>query len=742
MSTAHRFWKLCLVATATSLFACNPEVSPGEPQTARQAVVSGDLCEPASPLPPVNCMPGHNCSHGACPVWSRLADQPCNGACGDVQRICDTFAAPGWKATPLLPQNSVFSPSRAYCRVMQQPTSPAGSTAAASTLPPRVGALASDCMAVHPMSELHDATTTPSLRQVTASHLQRAFYDRVGKAQKFYTSIRRDPRKVRLAVVDAAPTADTRYSAADPSVPIQGPDYLRGITPHGEAMTNMARRLVCDNDGCLVHLTSRQALRYTAFDPTDLSKSKVDGNGGNVGTIGDLAVAIAEELVAWKRDQPRARLVINLSLGWDGESFSGADLSPQRRAGWSPAVKAVHEVLEAASCMGALVVAAAGNRPDLMGKQPPLLPAAWEQEPAPNATRCQALVSPGHRAPASILSVRRPLVVAAGGVDRFGNPLSNALDHGMPRLAAFADHAVVQRSTVVPTTPSAPVGDGAPAAAGRTIPVTGSSAAAMVISSTAAALWSQNSTRTGHQVIDALYASGENIKYSTDFCLDPPCPTVHRVSIDRVLKSDGTYFTAKLHPLATVLRDTFGTPRVHCTFEGLTTESTAKKCQRVSTTSANGFCRAPSLYPGLSRDPWVKPQPELPPVPPFVIARHRFTGDSDLLSRIRLDIYLERDVQVLREFTLNNPRLLVLSEVGEWMVPLSGEVGISPESWDQFQNPYNEHSFEMVSFVIEGVTPEQLLAVDLDLEVTGSEESGGSFSVMSPALLVFEEGPF
>src|SRR6185295_8822360 len=144
------------------------------------------------------------------------------------------------------------------------------------------------------------------------------------------------------------------------------------------------------------------------------------------------------------------RIVMNLSVGWPA-AFGGSEAVIDDM----PApVQAALAVLEFASCRGAIVVAAAGNRswgPD--GDTGPLYPAGWEVRPAPGLQACidrGAQPRPADFPPATS-TVYRPLLYAVGGVQANNRVLANSRPASEPRLTAFADHAVVDDTTGAPT---------------------------------------------------------------------------------------------------------------------------------------------------------------------------------------------------------------------------------------------------------------------------------------------------
>lgn len=277
---------------------------------------------------------------------------------------------------------------------------------------------------------------------------------------------------VRLTFIDSQPTAD---KLAD--VPAAG-------SQHGYTLGHLARDLVCAVPGCAATIATRRALQYTHFTPDQVLPPEQDGGteSGHVGLISDLAQAIVAEVLRWRQEGGSRHLVINLSLGWDGELFG--DLKARRVADLDPAVQAVYGALRFAAKRGVLVVAAAGNsRGGPQKSNWPLLPAAWELR---------------HPSPWPFVLGPR-LIYAVGGVDWQGLPLPNSRRGAMPRRTAYGDHAV---TTV----------EGSP-----TSIYTGTSVSAAVVSSIAAVVWDLRPELRPDEVMRLVSRSGERLDFRADF---------------------------------------------------------------------------------------------------------------------------------------------------------------------------------------------------------------------------------
>ena len=179
-------------------------------------------------------------------------------------------------------------------------------------------------------------------------------------------------------------------------------------------------------------------------------------------------------------------------------------------------------------------MAAAGNRhagPRSLEK--PLLPAAWEQLPAPSYTHCQELIGekpPGHTRLSK--TSYKPLVYAVGGVGQDGRILSNARPNATPRLVAFGDHAHPlsheRRQSPLPhalaKTQLATIA--APELADPLVTLTGTSVSTLVVAAAAVVLWNDSPELSPFDIMDRLWRAGPAVDPSVDFCLDPQqnCP--------------------------------------------------------------------------------------------------------------------------------------------------------------------------------------------------------------------------
>jgi hypothetical protein len=309
----------------------------------------------------------------------------------------------------------------------------------------------------------------------------------------------------RVAVVD---------SAAHPYGSSNGDTY-----GHGRTVGRVIADLGCPRDGasaCPIEVVNHLALPLRKPGVPDYT------NGGYYGTRGQLTAALTEAVEAWRAARRRGgaqRLVLNLSVGWSGR-HGGAIQGDYRET--DIASQAVYAAVSRASCEGALVIAAVGNR-TAPGDSGPMYPAGWESVAAPDEKLCAAY---GWRDegkyPAFGTETYRPLVYAVGGVDARDEPLVNTRPGSQPRLVG---HALA----VVATDP---------ARGGWTDTLTGTSIACAVASGVAAASWSFQPQRSAHAVMDSVYHSAIAISPTsgavTEHCLGagPACSTyaIRRIS--------------------------------------------------------------------------------------------------------------------------------------------------------------------------------------------------------------------
>ncbi|MCU0664165.1 MAG: hypothetical protein MUC50_17785 [Myxococcota bacterium] len=433
-----------------------------------------------------------------------------------------------------------------------------------------------------------------ALDEATGESWQEEFRKQVGRIDLPLAHPAVGAAKPWLTVVDDLPTsqAPASISASERN------------GKHGHTLANMARDLLCKDDTandatCVASVRSRLALAHKCFDSAmnlgkdcqvkttrdgkaiDSSANRKGGfsdtgilqdrdwlrdlvlrtmnKGGHVGFPGDVAEAINDEVDAWRslNVNTRPSLILNLSLGWlpsSGGTQLNLDDMPIE-------MQAVYRALEKASCYGAIVVAAGGNRLFGPGEfDGPWLPAAWEKRRAPSHWECSTMYNedplleeeeivipcppepssssllPASRAPNSppppypppsnLPTPYRPLIYSVGGLNALGKPLAIGNELAMPRLAAYGDHAVAMGR-----------------ADGKLLsPMTGTSVSALVVSSAAAAARYYQPKLYSHNIMQVLWDSGagqeNDMGLLADYCQsaskDPrlgDCGAVHRVTI-------------------------------------------------------------------------------------------------------------------------------------------------------------------------------------------------------------------
>ncbi|HSP78869.1 MAG TPA: S8/S53 family peptidase, partial [Myxococcaceae bacterium] len=315
--------------------------------------------------------------------------------------------------------------------------------------------------------------------------LHEHFHQQTGRLASLPVDSSSFPEEVRVAVVDSTPHG---YDGGE-----AGQDRLG----HGHAIGRIIRELGCPegSPACVAQVANHLALPLVTPTVWDTE------NGGYFGLQTHLARAIHSSVSEWRSynenletgASPQPRLVVNLSLAWDGR-YGGA----YNVLGDLPApVRAVHAAITHAVCRGALVVAAAGNDPG--GPDPvigPMFPAGWETKAAPTPSDCEDLEGKGYRDeelypsfPPPGWSGYRPLVYAVGGVRGDDRPLASTRPGGRPRTAAPGAHAVAEDAN------------------GNAVPtdvLTGTSASTAVVSGIAATVWGYRPELSGPEVMGLI----------------------------------------------------------------------------------------------------------------------------------------------------------------------------------------------------------------------------------------------
>jgi Subtilase family len=405
-------------------------------------------------------------------------------------RPCPVPHTNGWTVRPLFPlenlnQNLQLAARRAglhrFC-VYEY----GGNPPLPRVLPPEISArlrsAGPDRVALSGMASLEELTWNP-------------FYERFRKQVQIPADLSvTDTSRVRLAFLDTQPTGSGLPER------IARPDGAGPRSLHGYSLLHIAGRLIDYGIGGgsrVIETTSRLTLPLVSFDPgAGREEVRDETTGGFRGTFTDLATALVAEVHQWQETPDRPpHLVINLSLGWDGEKLGGWQTKVSRM----PAeVQPIHAALTFAADLGVLVIAAAGN--GLEGPDPtglPLLPAGWE------------------------LRSGEPLIYAVSGVDGQHRPLVNTRAEGEAPRVAYADHVAV------------------PDRSGRyTATLTGTSVASAVVATTAAIVWSYRPDLSPAEVMAVLSRSGEPLLLPDglrhrrhDFSTSPSAPQVRQITL-------------------------------------------------------------------------------------------------------------------------------------------------------------------------------------------------------------------
>ncbi len=436
-----------------------------------------------------------------------------------------------------------------------------------------------DCRVVGPAAE----TLFPP--QGLGDALQNRFLQEAGASSKQLLS-----EPVRLVIVDSVQDSTKPENEACPPQTKEGD---LECSPHGWVLANLATDLL----GGAAEITSRRALMRTyRVQPKGPTPNevllKIENNpktGGLFGYWSEFGDAIWRALADWLAipEPGRPKLILNLSVGWEG--IYGTD------------VAVVRDPIAAVVCHGALVVAAAGNRragPPSLEK--PILPAAWEQLPAPTDEQCQALLGEEPRSYA-FNTTYKPLLFAVGGVQEGGLILSNAKPQATPRLVAFGDHA-------------APLDEESSPPVLRTL--TGTSVATLVVSAAAAVQWDKTADLGSFDVMDELwkgaaeYAAGHPAEQLVDFCWEPkhncPLPTTAR----RIFVKSPTFPLAGKPSDLPIRASLINTVKLNAlsTFENVLDCEPQVLAYKEKPSQDKNLC--PQRWPfDIAAQPWLGPQP-------------------------------------------------------------------------------------------------------------------------------------
>jgi len=352
--------------------------------------------------------------------------------------------AVGWTASPLFAAG-VPALSR-YCAYKWSGVGPPLAVdVAALNAAHAADQLGEDCPVILPQA--------PSVYgELLGTSLRASLNAQTGTVDTLGVGVSTSTPSVRVAVVDTAPDSDG------------GTDIPVGDDRHGDTLAGVVRDIGCGSRGCALEAVSVLGLPW-------LDETTRGPNGGHVGRLSDVAVAVEKAI----RDAHgvREHLIINLSLGWEDIPLLAECAASHPKL--APTV-AVYDVLQYASCTGALVIAAAGN--DAGGRTPPqgmICPARWEALPG--------------------CTTAEPMLHAVGGVDYAEQPIVLTRPGGRPQLAATSVGGIGWDASTASTPP----------------PLTGSSVAAAVTSGVAGVVWAERPVLSRRDLMNLLYTSGFHV---------------------------------------------------------------------------------------------------------------------------------------------------------------------------------------------------------------------------------------
>ncbi|MEQ8276384.1 MAG: S8 family serine peptidase [Deltaproteobacteria bacterium] len=377
----------------------------------------------------------------------------------------------------------------------------------------------------------------------------------------------------------------TRVAIVDSSLERVGA-VSEGLSRHGEAMGSVVHNLTClgpNGAPCGAELSNHLALPR-------IDTETYGERGGHYGTQSELGVAMFQAIFSWRFGPtwtPGSRFIMNLSVGWN-EAYGGAPSNPSLPA------KLVYQVAQYASCNGALMIAASGNRSTDLTPGP-IFPAGWER-----ATPFCSDAPP---------NAYDPLVHAVGGVDGRDSTLALSRIASQPRLVAPAAQVNVEQ----------PVLNNVP-----TVIASGTSFAAAGVSATAALVWSLRPNLQPYQVMQVVYQSAIPVGGASDFGLNNQAFARRRVSVCRAV-------TLACLGLACP-------PLPACENRAAGVDATADFATAISITYP-GLMGPQNAVPGPSatnpsdldpfKEPWVVPQPDEEPCPLCGITAATFEGQID-----------------------------------------------------------------------------------------------------------------
>lgn len=271
-----------------------------------------------------------------------------------------------------------------------------------------------------------------------------------------------------------------------------GPNATVVQSVHSSAITRVMGRLFCESPGA-------PGCRIQS-NVTPLTSN--DGMAGGTRGVGTPYFMTFDQLTnalrgVLDRKKPEEHLIINLGVAWD----------PIKTDPDEGNIKPIVDQLVRASCIGAIVVAPAGNATGSTGA---MFPAIFESQQAPSAEDCAKAGFPqSHQASGGYA----PLVYAVGAVDARDRRLETMRPSGEPRITALGLGVSASGPQNMPFSQ----------------PLSGTSMSTAIVSGIAASVWAVRPELNGHQIMDLVYQGGlaldDGFKSGgarTDFCVGQP----------------------------------------------------------------------------------------------------------------------------------------------------------------------------------------------------------------------------
>lgn len=343
---------------------------------------------------------------------------------------------------------------------------------------------------------------TPLFTPVASAGIIEAEFLEQVNAPEFAAGTSFPSHRVDVAVIDTAPDDDL------PSATAIG---------HAFGVGSIIREVSALRESGVPNTTSTQvglaAARIRSYQGMPL------GTPSSYGRPTDVADAINRATADWLDGGATSPLIINMSLGWDN-SYGGEENAKMRITGLSALLAA-----RWATCSGALLFAASGNRSALNGVRGTMYPAGWEQEP----NQCTALGAPGNH----------PVVISAGPLNPSDELPLLARESSAPRIlvpATFATGNLVNAMGNV----------------GQGQLLTGSSVSAAALSGAAALVWYLDPSADALTVMRALHNNGVTLARTPDVLYPGQNPTT--VRLDTCASAQSACMGAGLCPSACSLR--------------------------------------------------------------------------------------------------------------------------------------------------------------------------------------------